>query len=220
MKSKSAIYFCTYLYWRIYCKILISEDIIGNWLDCVVDSDYEIYDQYPYPIRRKGGDKVIKESIKNNGYIQCKLNQHAFLKHRIIALQFIENDDPDNKTEVDHINHNRTDNRIENLRWVSHSDNNSNRSRSTRRGIEYEYFDEIPFENDEDEIIEVNEYGNHEFNNLFFYKDEFYIYNGIQYRKAYISYNSCGNAYIQTYDTNHKNTTINYIKFKRLYGLI
>ena len=35
----------------------------GEWIECTVDTDYEIYDQYPYPLRRKGSDKVISEYI-------------------------------------------------------------------------------------------------------------------------------------------------------------
>lgn len=44
--------------------------------------------------------------------------------HRLLALHFIPN--PDNKRYVDHINRNRLDNRIENLRWVDGTENNLN----------------------------------------------------------------------------------------------
>lgn len=44
--------------------------------------------------------------------------------HRLMAIAFIPN--PYNKPEVDHINTNTQDNRIENLRWVTHKENANN----------------------------------------------------------------------------------------------
>ena len=44
-----------------------------------------------------------------------------FSVHRLLALHFIPN--PENKTDVDHINGIRDDNRLENLRWVTHKEN-------------------------------------------------------------------------------------------------
>ena len=46
------------------------------------------------------------------------------LVHRIVAQLFIPN--PENKPCVDHINCNKQDNRIENLRWVTYSENMMN----------------------------------------------------------------------------------------------
>jgi hypothetical protein len=40
--------------------------------------------------------------------------------HRLVGLTFIPN--PENKPEIDHINHNRTDNRVVNLRWATRSE--------------------------------------------------------------------------------------------------
>ena len=47
----------------------------------------------------------------------------------MVAECFIEN--PDNKPFVDHINENKTDNRVENLRWATNFENQQNR-RSNR----------------------------------------------------------------------------------------
>ena len=62
---------------------------------------------------------------KHNGYLRIKLDSgKQYLFHRLLAIAFIPN--PENKPFIDHINRNKLDNCIENLRWVSHAENQQN----------------------------------------------------------------------------------------------
>lgn len=76
-------------------------------------------------------DRILKASRRPDGYYVVGLGvdgvTHWFNLHRIVAEHFIHNDDPINKNDVDHINHEPSDNRVENLRWATRKENNNNR---------------------------------------------------------------------------------------------
>ena len=176
-----------------------------------VNNDFEISTTYPFIIKRKSDGFMPKDCIYPNGYVYVKLNNERYLKHRLIAIQFIEN--PDNLPEVDHINHDKTDYHLTNLRWVSSSTNH--RNKTSNRGIQYEYVDEIP-----DDSIVVNEYGTNEFENYYFHNNIFYFYNGIQYRKLHVNERKRDGAkFVCLLNTNGKVITVFYSKFKRLHNL-
>jgi len=68
--------------------------------------------------------KILKCSVSHYGYVVVCFEGKHHKVHRLVAMAFIPN--PDNKPEIDHINTNRTDNRVENLHWVSHKENFAN----------------------------------------------------------------------------------------------
>lgn len=67
-------------------------------------------------------------SKSQTGYMFLSRGNKTYLIHRIVAETFIPN--PDNLPQVDHINRDKTDNRVENLRWVSRSTNQRNTDKS------------------------------------------------------------------------------------------
>lgn len=63
-------------------------------------------------------------SKQNKGYLRVRINYKEYLVHRLVAETFIPN--PEEKQQVDHINRDREDNRVENLRWVDSCENQRN----------------------------------------------------------------------------------------------
>lgn len=75
-------------------------------------------------IRTRFG-RVMSLNKKKNGYLSVMFsineNKKRFYAHRLVAISFIDN--IENKTEVNHINGIKNDNRVENLEWVTKSEN-------------------------------------------------------------------------------------------------
>ena len=187
---------------------------MNTWTTLIHDNDYEIMNEEPFSIRKKSTGRIIAECNNGNGYIVVFLNHHKFYKHRIIAETFIPN--PNNFKEVDHISGIRNDNRLKNLRWVSHSMNMKNRGSS--RNVIYNYVDEI-----NDEAIIVNHYSDNTFDDLYFDPENnvFYFFNGVRYRELPINERrSDGALFVYHFDSNNKRRKIFYSNFKREYHLI
>lgn len=69
-------------------------------------------------------NKFLKPGDDTYGYNIVSLDKKSHKVHRLVASTFLVNDGE--KTLVDHINQNRKDNRVENLRYVDSSQNQRN----------------------------------------------------------------------------------------------
>lgn len=71
-------------------------------------------------------EHIMKPNLGKNGYLTVRLSKNnkgkTELVHRLVALSFIPN--PKNNPCVNHINGIKSDNRLENLEWVTYSENN------------------------------------------------------------------------------------------------
>lgn len=71
-------------------------------------------------------DKYYRTSLIND-----EKQRKSYLVHRLVATMFIQN--IKNKPEIDHINCNKIDNRVENLEWVTRKENHY---RSVKNGLQ------------------------------------------------------------------------------------
>ena len=74
--------------------------------------------------------RVLKPGRGLNGYLTVVLfndgDKSTKTVHKMVASAFLEN--PENKRCVDHINHDKINNHISNLRYATDAENNQNRS--------------------------------------------------------------------------------------------
>lgn len=78
-------------------------------------------------LRNVKSKKIIEGSIEKNGYRRVRIENKCLNKvirtsiHRLVAEAFISN--PDNKPFVNHKDLNKLNNNVNNLEWVTHSEN-------------------------------------------------------------------------------------------------
>ncbi len=100
----------------------------------MMEEEWRDVDGYDYEVssmgrvRRKGKEVCLKPLSARGGYCRIYLyagpERQRFLIHRLVAMAFLPN--PDNLPQVDHINNIKDDNRLDNLRWCTPSQNSCN----------------------------------------------------------------------------------------------
>ena len=83
---------------------------------------------------RSGKPKLLKPGKDKKGYLLVNLYKNRKRKsykiHQLVAEHFIPN--PDNLPEINHIDEDKTNNRVDNLEWKSHKDNCNHGTRNER----------------------------------------------------------------------------------------
>jgi len=96
-----------------------------SWKTITTHPNYEISDAGE--VRNSKTGRTLTPAL-THGYHRITLCINNITSnwtiHRLVALYHIEN--PENYPCVDHIDRNRTNNHVSNLRWVTHSENSKN----------------------------------------------------------------------------------------------
>jgi hypothetical protein len=156
----------------------LNQNTVDDELNEIVDfvplryaNNYEMLNIEPHTIRQIKIKRIIKEFNHCDDYRCLHLNGKFCYKHKLIGEQFLDN--PNDYKYVDHIDGNRKNNSLSNLRWVNNSQNVRNRVVFNKQ-FENEIFDEIS-----DESIRVLDYVKRKFEDgvYYFNDDIFYKFN-------------------------------------------
>ena len=104
------------------------------WKTVIIDG--EIYENYEVSnlgkirslnYNRSGEVKELRLIVSKGGYLTVNLCKDGKYKmytvHRLVAFAFIPNDDSENKTDVNHIDEDKSNNTVENLEWCTKKQN-------------------------------------------------------------------------------------------------
>ena len=93
------------------------------WKEWPRDPRIKVSDKGNVVSYKRGAGRPLKVSYTNSGYQRVGACYHGApqLVHRLVAETWIPN--PNHYKEVNHINGDKSDNRVENLEWTTRSEN-------------------------------------------------------------------------------------------------
>ena len=135
-----------------------------TFVPLVYDKRYEISTTEPWNFRKIKKSSCLKQHVSNSGYLHVWVCSNQSV-HRLVALQFIPNDDAEVNTIVHHKDGNKLNNALSNLEWTTPSRNRKLAKCKPQQSNEY--LDDLP-----PNVIEISEYTNLELDGYYFDIDD------------------------------------------------
>ena len=85
-----------------------------------LDKTYVVEKEYP--------ETVLRQHYNKKGYVSVKIDESYKVVHRLVAMAFIDNPNLDFYDQVNHIDHDKTNNSVLNLEWCTNRYNCEQRS--------------------------------------------------------------------------------------------
>jgi hypothetical protein len=109
-----------------------------KWKDIPDYHNYQISNLGNVRNLKHGKVKLLKKRININGYFRVILSKNgnikAFQIHQLVAMSFLNHKPDRHKLVIDHINSDKLDNRMENLKIVTNRENCS-KERTIKSGL-------------------------------------------------------------------------------------
>ncbi|CAL6031028.1 HNH_endonuclease [Hexamita inflata] len=154
------------------------EELIEEYRDISGYPNYEVSNFGQ--VRNKSTGRILKQYDRGTGYLAVGLQLNKIEKkhniHQLVGKAFIEN--PNNYSQIDHCDGVKSNNNVQNLRWVSRSDNCKNKNGCVNKFI---FVKELP-----DDANEVLYYSGYFFEGYYWSEamNKLYFNNGVRIREV------------------------------------
>ena len=105
------------------------------WRDWPRDPRIKVSNKGNVVSYKRGFGYPLKVVYQHDGYQKVNVSRPPQYVHRLVAETWIDNPNPNYYTQVNHINGDKDDNSVENLEWVTPSENHRHAYRTGLREV-------------------------------------------------------------------------------------